>query len=149
MIPILHEFACAILIDTQGRFLLQQRDNAPKILYPGRVGLFGGHREGSESFIQCVVREINEEISYYIPPGRFRYLATYDGVLHRNRATARGAIFVADGIPADSLVVTEGSLLIVPKAQLAEIEHKLSPSARFALTGLLRSRREASAAPIK
>ena len=137
MSQLLHEFACAILIDTQGRFLLQLRDNVSEILYPGQVGLFGGHREGGESFLQCVVREINEEISYYVAPGRFQYLATYDGMLHSKGARARGAIFLADGIPADSLVVTEGSLLIVPQAKLAEIEHKLSPSASFALTNLL------------
>lgn len=137
MNQLLHEFACAILIDTQGRFLLQQRDNVPGILYAGLISLFGGHREHGEGFLQCVVREVNEEISYYVAPGRFQYLVTYDGVLHSNGATARGAIFVAEGIPADSLVVTEGSLLIVPQTDLTEIKHKLSPSASFGLTTFL------------
>jgi 8-oxo-dGTP pyrophosphatase MutT (NUDIX family) len=137
MSQLLHEFACAILIDTQGRFLLQQRDNVSKIRYPGRVSLFGGHREGGESFLQCAVREINEEISYYVAPGRFQYLMTYDGTIQSEGAPTRGAIFVAEGIPVDSLVVTEGSLLIVPQAEVAKIEHKLTPSAGFALTSFL------------
>jgi len=149
MSQLLHEFSSAILIDTHGRFLLQQRDNAPEILYPGHVGLFGGHRERSESFLQCVVREINEEISYYVAPGRFQYFATYDGILHSGGAIARGVIFVADGIPADSLAVTEGSLLIVPQAELVEIGHKLSPSASFALTSFLRGPGKASGPPIE
>ena len=43
------ETGCAILIDTQGRFLLQQRDKvAAGTAYPGKVGLFGGPREGNE-----------------------------------------------------------------------------------------------------
>jgi 8-oxo-dGTP diphosphatase len=64
------DVACAILIDTFDRFLLQQRDDIPGILHPGTVGLFGGHREGGESYLECVVREIREEIGYYVSPGR-------------------------------------------------------------------------------
>jgi hypothetical protein len=55
------EIACAIIIDTSGSFLLQQRDDVVGILHPGKVSLFGGHREGSETFLECVVREIHEE----------------------------------------------------------------------------------------
>jgi 8-oxo-dGTP diphosphatase len=51
------EVACAILIDRDGRFLLQRRDNDPNILYPGKIGLFGGHREVDETFLACVVRK--------------------------------------------------------------------------------------------
>ena len=45
------EIACALIIDTCGRFLLQQRDDIPGIVCPGMVGLFGGHREGDETFL--------------------------------------------------------------------------------------------------
>jgi 8-oxo-dGTP diphosphatase len=130
----LTEFACAVLVDTQGRFLLQQRDNIPGILFPGRIGLFGGHREDGESYLRCIVREVQEELTYYVTPGSFRHLTSYDGIVNSDGATARGEIFLAEQVPADELIVTEGSLLIVPRADLATIEHKLSPSASFALT---------------
>ena len=52
------EVAGAILIATSGRLLLQQRDDVAGILYPGMIGLFGGHREGAETFLECVVREV-------------------------------------------------------------------------------------------
>ena len=68
------EIACALIIDTCGRFLLQQRDDIPGIVCPGMVGLFGGHREGDETFLQCVVREVHEEISYFVAPERFDHL---------------------------------------------------------------------------
>ena len=42
------EVSCAIILDTLGRFLLQLRDNVPGILQPGKIGLFGGHREDGE-----------------------------------------------------------------------------------------------------
>lgn len=74
------EVACAILIDTEGRFLLQQRDDVSGILHPGKVGLFGGHREGDETYLQCAVREIHEEIGYFVPPHCFEHLMTYNGV---------------------------------------------------------------------
>jgi hypothetical protein len=39
--PVLRrETASAVLIDTAGRLLLQQRDDIPGILFPGMVGLF-------------------------------------------------------------------------------------------------------------
>jgi 8-oxo-dGTP pyrophosphatase MutT (NUDIX family) len=39
--------------------------------------LFGGHREGGESYLECVVREIKEEISYSVPAARFTFLTSY------------------------------------------------------------------------
>jgi 8-oxo-dGTP diphosphatase len=60
------EIAAAIIIDTFGRFLLQQRDDIVGILHPGNVGLFGGHCEDDEAYLECIVREIHEELSYFI-----------------------------------------------------------------------------------
>ncbi len=73
------EIACAVLIDPHGRFLLQLRDDVPNILYPGKIGLFGGHREGDETFLECVVREVHEETGYLAPPERFEHLGSYIG----------------------------------------------------------------------
>lgn len=126
-------FACALLIDTEGRLLLQQRDEIPGIRFPGTVGCFGGRRENGESTLECVVREIYEETGYFVAPERFRHLVIYDGIVDTDGTTGQGEIFIADGIPADRLVVTEGSLLIVPRAEVPKIEHKLAPSANLAL----------------
>src|SRR5438445_5093325 len=74
------EFAAAIAIDTRGRFLLQKRDNIPTILYPDTLGLFGGVRQGSETFLECAVRELHEELSYFVAPERFKPLCEYAGL---------------------------------------------------------------------
>jgi len=75
----MREAAPAILFDPRGHLLLQLRDNIPNIRYPGMLGLFGGHPEGDESFLDCVVREVHEGLSVYLPPKRFRYLMRYIG----------------------------------------------------------------------
>ncbi|UPK35162.1 NUDIX domain-containing protein [Bradyrhizobium sp. 186] len=131
------ETASAILIDTAGRLLLQQRDDILGILYPGMVGLFGGHREGNETFLECVVWEVHEEVSYFVPPEQFEYLAERLGVdPDVEGGIIHGQVFVARDIPSDKLVITEGSLLIVSPDQLSRIEPNLAPSARLALKAL-------------
>jgi len=134
--PRQREIACAIIIDAQGRFLLQQRDDVPGILQPGKVGLFGGHRENNETYLQCVVREVHEEISYFVAPNRFEYLASYDGPDFETDGNVRAEFFIARGVPVEPLVVTEGSLLIVEPDKFADVEHRLTPSARFAMRAL-------------
>jgi hypothetical protein len=44
------ETSGAILIDSFGRLLFQQRDDKPQVSYPGMIGLFGGNREGNETW---------------------------------------------------------------------------------------------------
>ena len=132
------EIACAIIIDKFGRFLLQQRDDIVGIIHPGKVGLFGGHREGEETYLECVVREIREEISYFVPPEGFEHLASFDGMdIDVGGGTVRGEFFVARDIPVDALVITEGSLLIIKPSELVQIDGKLTPSARFAMKAYL------------
>jgi 8-oxo-dGTP diphosphatase len=128
------EIACAILIDTSGRFLLQQRDDVVGILHPGKVSLFGGHREGDETFLQCVVREIHEEISYFVPADRFEHLAGLSGSdIDADGDSVRAEFFIVRDISIEGLIITEGSLLVTRPSDIIEIEHKLTPSARFAM----------------
>src|SRR5260370_41003324 len=90
------EMACAGLIETSHRFLLQQRDNIVGILHPGKVGLFGGHREDDETFLDCVVREIHEEISYFVPAERFEYLASLMvGGIRAEGSSGRDEVFIS------------------------------------------------------
>lgn len=136
------EIASSILIDTRGRFLLQQRDDVPGIVQPGKIGLFGGHREEGETFLQCVVREIHEETSFFIPPERFEHLVSYTGPeFEAEGDTVRGEFFVARDVPADEVIVTEGALLMVEPDNLALIEHKFAPSVQFAMKAFSDSRR--------
>ena len=137
MISRRREIAAAIVIAPSGRLLLQQRDNVPGILYPGMVGLFGGHREGNETFLECVVRELHEELSHFIPPERFEYVWSYDGPdWTDNGCTLRTEYFVVRDVPVDQISVTEGTLLIVDPNAVADLTAKLTPGALRAMTCL-------------
>jgi len=133
------EFTCAVLIDTFGRFLLQQRDNLPGIVHPGKIGLFGGHRECGETYLQCIVREVHEELSYFIPPERFEYLASYDttDIDPEGNTIIHGEFFVARDVPVEKIMVTEGTLFIAELGELSALEHRLSPSGKAGLTAFI------------
>ena len=132
------EFASAIIIDTAGRFLLQQRDDVPGILFPGMIGLFGGHREGAETFLQCVVREVHEEISYFVPPERFEHLASYRGAdAEIEGGTVSGEFYIVRDVPANALTVTKGALVAAERDNLPALMHRLVPSAQAAMRAFL------------
>lgn len=54
----------AILMNADGKVLLQHRDDNPSIRYPGHWALFGGSIEDDESPFAAVRREILEETGY-------------------------------------------------------------------------------------
>jgi 8-oxo-dGTP pyrophosphatase MutT (NUDIX family) len=132
-LPKRREIACAILIDVEGRFLLQRRDDNPGIAYPGRIGLFGGHREGDESFSECVAREVREETGLSVSLDRLEFLGSFqnDEVI--------GEFFVIRGVFADALRVTEGLLCIVEQHDLPALEPQLAPSVTTAFEMLFKA----------
>ena len=140
----LRRIGCAVLLDMQGRLLLQQRDDIPGILQPGKISLFGGHCETGETNLECAVREINEEISYPVSADRCELLVKYEGadidLLESIGGTLDCEIYLVRDIPAEKLVITEGALFICAPDDLARIGAKLAPLARFALAAFERQR---------
>lgn len=132
------EGTSVILLSTDGRLLLQLRDDLPHVTDPGKISLFGGRREGDESFLECVVREVHEEIGYYLPPERFELIASYFGPHHAIPDTdAHGEIFLARDVPIAELTIAEGSLRIVALHELEEVRDLLALPARYGLGILL------------
>jgi 8-oxo-dGTP diphosphatase len=130
----LREGAAALLFDTDGHLLLQLRDNLPRIRDPGKISLFGGRREGSESFLDCIVREIHEEIGYHLAPTRFECIGRWDGPDYAFPGDHfRGEIFLARAVPVEHLTITEGRLRIIPVDEIDQIRSSLSLAARYAL----------------
>ncbi|MDM7951699.1 MAG: NUDIX domain-containing protein [Cyanobium sp. CZS 25K] len=61
-------FAVALaMLERQGRWLLQLRDDIEGIVHPGCWGLFGGHLDPGEQPGQAMRRELREEIGWEAP----------------------------------------------------------------------------------
>ena len=132
----MREITSAILIDTLGRLLFQQRDNIPGITEPGKIGLFGGHREGAETFLECIAREVSEEISIRLPPDRFHPLVVYEGTDLEIGGPIRAEFFMVRDIPFADIRVTEGCLLVAEPEKIARLDGRLTQYAQYALKAL-------------
>lgn len=62
-------FAVALaMLEREGQWLLQLRDDIEGIVHPGCWGLFGGHLDPGERAEQAILRELQEEIDWGAPP---------------------------------------------------------------------------------
>jgi 8-oxo-dGTP diphosphatase len=55
----------------QGSLITYLRDDKPEIPYPNKWDFPGGGREGNETPIECITREIEEEFSLKLKPESF------------------------------------------------------------------------------
>lgn len=94
------EVALAML-QREGRWLMQLRNEIPTIIAPGCWGLFGGHLDPGETPEQALRRELLEEISW--EPAAVECVM----VLHIHRRTAH--VFRAElSVPLEQLQLLEG-----------------------------------------
>ena len=90
------------MLERDGRWLLQLRDDIDSIIYPGHWGLFGGHVEPGESAAEAVQRELEEEISWRPSAPLQPWFS--DASSSRTAHVFRGALTV----PLDQLKLKEG-----------------------------------------
>jgi 8-oxo-dGTP diphosphatase len=101
------------LLEREGRWLLQLRDDVPGIVAPGHWGLFGGHLDPGETPEQALRRELLEEIAWQAGPLRFAFRQVRpERVLHYFHA--------ALPVPLEELRLLEGQDLAL--VALAEME---------------------------
>jgi 8-oxo-dGTP diphosphatase len=101
------------LLEREGRWLLQLRDDMPGIVAPGRWGLFGGHLDPDETPEQALRRELREEIDWEAGPLRYAFRQERpERVLHYFHAPLP--------VPLESLRLLEGQDLAL--VALAEME---------------------------
>jgi len=60
--------AAAIIVTEDHRYLLQLRDDIPRIYYPGHWGCFGGAIDDGETPLQALERELEEELEFSLAP---------------------------------------------------------------------------------
>lgn len=69
----------AMLINPDGRYLMQLREDLPHVAYPGHWGLFGGMIENEETPEESMRRELLEELNF--EPGEISYFTQLAGTL--------------------------------------------------------------------
>jgi 8-oxo-dGTP diphosphatase len=68
------EVAVGLIVDGDGRLLLQHRDAKPEITGAGLWGFFGGHVEAGEATSRAFLREMHEELGWQ--PRHFEHYLT-------------------------------------------------------------------------
>ncbi len=111
-----HRGASIIFSDTDGRVLLLLRDDLPHIPYPNMWDLPGGHIEPDETPLECIRREMMEELGVDIgTPGLAAIYAFRDR--YEYVFTARATFTISD------IDLREGQMLRwFTKQQAAETE---------------------------
>ena len=95
----------ALLVDTNGKLIAQQRDDKSGITNPGMVSLFGGTSHEGESPIETLRRELQEELELEVSSNNL-LLQT---VKHENRTNVACSIYIVTGVDAEKLELHEGA----------------------------------------
>jgi 8-oxo-dGTP diphosphatase len=69
--------AVILLEDEAGRLAWQLRDNRPEVSYADHWGLFGGWQEAGETPLDCIRREVQEELGLALEAEQLTYLDQY------------------------------------------------------------------------
>lgn len=110
------------LLEHEGRWLLQLRDDIPEIIAPGCWALFGGHLDAGETPEQALRRELREEIAWEAGPLAFAFRQDRpERSLHYFHAALT--------VPLEALQLLEGQDLAL--VSLAELETGLVWSPRL------------------
>ena len=103
------------MLQCDGLWLLQLRDDIDTIIYPGHWGLFGGHLDPGETAEQAVMRELQEEINWAPQTTPPLWFSNNNG--SRVAHVFRGRL----DVPVDQLQLLEGQDL-----KLASLEELIS-----------------------
>lgn len=69
----------------QDKLIMIQRDDKPGVPLPGMWDLPGGANENDETPMECVVREVREELGVTLDPASVIWQKTYPAILHPDK----------------------------------------------------------------
>jgi 8-oxo-dGTP pyrophosphatase MutT (NUDIX family) len=115
--------AVVILVDPQGRLLLQERDEHAPIA-PDQWGMVGGHVEEGEDFEPAAYRELEEETGVRLERGTLTLWRDEVHTFEGGQAPRRYTVWVAPTRLTDAdIVVGEGrQIVFVEPADLARLD---------------------------
>ncbi len=100
----------ALIVDEAGRYLMQLRDDIPRIAYPGHWCLFGGAVEPGEDNLAGMRRELIEELGF--DPGDLTRVIDFEYSIPQHGVRIRRVAVFETTISDDrkgSLILNEGA----------------------------------------
>lgn len=128
-------YCCIILRDAGGQYLLERRPGSAR-LAPGTLTCFGGSRERDESPLDCIARELIEELG---PAAAKAVQGVELRVIVRSRTRLIAWFFGAAPMLTNVPLVCEPGYFAV---WLSEAELEAAPLARWHRAALLADRRK-------
>jgi 8-oxo-dGTP pyrophosphatase MutT (NUDIX family) len=126
--------AAAIIVTEDGRYLLQLRDDIPRIFYPGHWGCFGGAISGDETPLEALNRELAEELEF--SPTSGEEFVRFDFDLTRIGQDRKFRVYFEFGISTDRIarfVLHEGAAMRMFTADELFALPNVTPYDSFAL----------------
>lgn len=123
----MHRFAGVLLVDRDGRILLQERDEHP-VIDPDKWGLVGGRVEDGEEYESAAYRELAEETGVEIGPGALAYWREFR-VFHEALGSldaVRVYVAATDLIDADIDCREGRRIVFVPPTMARRLDHTAS-----------------------
>ncbi|WP_435769211.1 NUDIX domain-containing protein [Nocardioides sp. SYSU DS0651] len=108
----MHRFASIVLVDPQGRLLLQERDEHP-VIDPECWGFVGGHVDDGEDADDAAYRELEEETGLRLEPPELRFWREFE-VFHAAYGTRDSVrLYLAPTTATDAdITVGEGRRIV-------------------------------------
>lgn len=124
----------AIILDEDGRYLMQLRDDIPEIPYPGYWGLFGGSVDPGETPGEALARELMEELEFR--PREATYFTRFEfdlAPMGLRKCFREFHIVPVTGAELAELVQHEGADMRLFSAEAIFFDAKVTPYDAYAL----------------
>lgn len=110
--------SCAFIRNNQGQYLFQKRDVDARYA-PGKIACFGGAREGTESPMQTLRRELQEELELEFDDKQVIEMGYIEHVPVVGKASL---VFIIVDVDDRNLVLHEGEAIVRVRS-LSEIDY--------------------------
>jgi UDP-N-acetylmuramate--alanine ligase len=98
-----------LVMDQEGNFVMQRRDDKPTISNPGKVTAFGGHVESTDkSLLSAAARELHEETNLKFQAEDLAFFRMYPKTIETHNEKSYVTYYVLTGVDTTNLEVYEG-----------------------------------------
>ena len=101
--------AHAILVNSENKVILQQRDETPGIMYPGRISMFGGTLEKGETPEEGLRRELKEELELDANDFEVKKLGVYKKTKEMDGINFTIHVYLVEPIDLEDVNLKEGA----------------------------------------